>query len=279
MAEVGWSILRMAVAIYVGLCLWLIVAPQSGYVYYPGPLVGLTPEYFKIPFEDVRMLTEDGETVAGWFVPAEKSVSTGKTVLFSHGNAGNIGDRLDSLRTFHELGFDVLLYDYRGYGDSTGKPTEEGTYRDITACWDFLTKEKGVRPDDIVLFGRSLGGAVATWLAERVEPRALVIESTFASAADMAKKMFPLLPARLLCKFKYDTAGSIARISCPVIVAHSPQDTIVPPRHGRKLFEAAPDPKHFVEFPGGHNAGGLDSDKAYQRLFLQVVSGGAATRE
>ena len=278
MLDVGWSVLRISVAVYVGLCLWLVIA-QSGYVYYPDSHVGLTPAYFKIPFEDLKLRTEDGETVAGWFVPAPAETSTGKTILFSHGNAGNIGHRLDSVRTFHELGFDVLLYDYRGYGDSTGKTTELGTYKDVKACWDHLTEERGIAPDDIVLFGRSLGGAVSAWLAEQVQPRALVIESTFSSAPDMASKMFPYLPSRLLCRFKYDTLGRIGKVNCPVIVAHSPQDTMVPPDHGRRIFEAAREPKYYAEFGGGHNAGGLDYDKAYQRLFLKVVSPDTATTD
>ena len=270
--EVTWAIVRIIVAVYLGLCLWMLVG-QSGYVYYPGPPGGVTPAYFGIDFENLKLRTEDGETIAAWFVPAPEDAHRGKTILFSHGNGGNMDIRLDSVRSFREMGFDVLLYDYRGYGESTGKPTEAGTYKDITACWDYLVKEKGVASTNIVLFGRSLGGAVSAWLAERVEPCALVTESTFTSAPDMAAKMFPYLPARTLCRFRYDTLGRIGNVKCPVIIAHSPQDKIVPPAHGQRLFDAATEPKYFVEFPGGHNAGGVDFDKAYQRLFLRVVSG------
>ena len=268
------SVVKIAVVAYLGSSLLLLVR-QASYVYYPEKPVGLTPAYFKLDYEDVRFQTTDGETIAAWYVPASDDADTvaGRrlTVLFSHGNAGNIGGRLDSLRTFHQLGFNVLLFDYRGYGDSTGKPTEQGTYEDVRAAWDYLVKERGMAAGDILLFGRSLGGAVVSWLAEQVTPGALILESTFTSAPDMGKKMFPVLPVALFCRFKYNTLACLARVDCPVVIAHGVDDKTVPFLHGQRLFEAAKEPKLFVEMTGGHNGGGLDVDPVYQKALMAFL--------
>jgi len=268
------SALRIGVAVYMGLCL-LVVFKQSRYVYYPDRNVGLTPAYLGMKFEDVRLTTGDGETLAAWYVPAAGTNSpadSAPTLLFCHGNAGDIGDRLDSLLTFHNMGLNVFIFDYRGYGESTGKPTEQGTYNDALAAWDYVTGEKGVATNRVVLFGRSLGGSVCTWLAARVQPGLLAIESTFASAPAMAKRMFPILPARLLCRFKYDSEALLPEVRCPVLVLHSREDEMVPCSHGRRLFEAAREPKKFIEMRGGHNFGGLDGNPQYQAAFREFLT-------
>jgi fermentation-respiration switch protein FrsA (DUF1100 family) len=221
-------------------------------------------------FEGVELRTEDGETIAAWFVPAPGGLPRG-TVLFCHGNAGNIGDRIGSIATFHNLKMDVLIFDYRGYGQSTGKPSEKGTYRDAMAAWSYLTEERGLRPGQIAVFGRSLGGGVASWLAARTQPGALVLESAFTSAGDMATKMFPLLPGKLVCRFRYDSLAQLKEIRAPVLIAHSRDDTMIPIKYGRRLFEAAREPKRFVEMAGDHNAGGLDVDPEYQRVFREFM--------
>jgi len=271
MVEVLLSVARIAAAAYVGICL-LVFCRQGSFVYYPQREVQLTPDAADMAYEDVRLETSDGETIAAWHVPARPDVRRGLTVLFSHGNAGNLGHRVQSVRTFHDLGMDVLIYDYRGYGDSTGKPSEKGTYRDGEAAWKYLVEEKGVPPSDIIVFGRSLGGAIAAWLAEKHTPRALVLESAFTSAPDMARRMLPLFPVRLLCRFRYDTHDRLSRISCPVLVAHGPRDGTVPFSHGEKLFKAAREPKRFVSIRGDHNDGGMDYDTAYQRALVEFLS-------
>ncbi|MFC1497255.1 alpha/beta hydrolase [Verrucomicrobiota bacterium] len=268
--EIFLSVLKIGTVAYLGLCL-LVFLKQPGYVYYPDKDVGLTPEYLNLKYEDVRIKTEDGETIAGWFVSApERDQKSACTVLFCHGNAGDIGDRPDSIMTFHKMGLNVLIFDYRGYGDSSGKPTEKGTYLDAKAVWEYLTKEKNIDGKKIVIFGRSLGGAIATWLAEQTEPGALVVESTFTSAPDMAKKMFWFLP-RFLCRFKYDSINRIADVGCPVLIAHSKDDDMIPFKHGQRLFKAAVEPKCFVEMRGSHNAGGLDADTEYQKIFQDFL--------
>ena len=248
------SILGIAAMTYGGLALLLFLF-QPSLVYYPeiGREIAATPQQASLPYEDVRLVTADGVALHGWFVPAGNPARG--TVLFLHGNAGNISHRLDSLQMFHRLGYNTLIVDYRGYGKSAGKPDEQGTYRDATAAWDYLTQTRIIPPARIVLFGESLGGAVAAWLASRQAPAALVIASGFTSVPDLAADLYPLLPVRWLSRFSYDTRAFLQASSVPVFIAHSPGDDIIPFRHGRALYEAAPGPKRFLELAGGHNTG------------------------
>jgi len=248
------SILGIAAMAYGGLALLLFLF-QPSLVYYPeiGREIAATPQQAGLPYEDVRLVTADGIALHGWFVPAGNPARG--TVLFLHGNAGNISHRLDSLQMFHRLGYNTLIVDYRGYGKSVGKPDEQGTYRDAAAAWDYLTQTRNIPPARIVLFGESLGGAVAAWLASRQAPAALVIASGFTSVPDLAADLYPLLPVRWLSRFSYDTRAFLQASSVPVFIAHSPDDDIIPFRHGRALYEAAPGPKRFLELAGGHNTG------------------------
>jgi len=261
MSEALFSLLRIGVAVYVGLCLVLMFR-QSRYIYFPDRDVSLTPEYLDLDYENVSIRTQDGESIIGWYVPVDPLEAPGArpTVLFCHGNGGDIGDRVGSLKTFHDMGFNTLIFDYRGYGQSTGKPSEQGTYLDVQAAWNHLKAVRGVPPAQIILFGRSLGGAVAVWIATQVNAGALVIESTLTSAPDMAAQMFSFLPSRLLCRYKYDSLAHISDVGCPVFVAHSRDDTTVPFAHGLRLFNKAREPKRFFEMAGGHNSGGMDAD-------------------
>jgi len=248
------SILGIAAMAYGGLALLLFLF-QPNLVYYPeiGREIAATPQQASLPYEDLRLVTADGIALHGWFVPASNPARG--TVLFLHGNAGNISHRLDSLQMFHRLGYNTLIIDYRGYGKSAGKPDEQGTYRDAAAAWDYLTQTRNIPPARIVLFGESLGGAVAAWLASRQAPAALVIASGFTSVPDLAADLYPLLPVRWLSQFSYDTRAFLQASSVPIFIAHSPDDDIIPFQHGRALYEAAPGPKRFLELAGGHNTG------------------------
>jgi len=270
MHDMGLSVLRIGVAVYIGMSL-LVLLRQSRYVYYPDRHVDMTPDMLGMAFEDIKLKAEDGETIGAWFVPAPAEKNMGLTVLFSHGNAGDIGDRVGSVKTFHDMGMSVLIYDYRGYGTSSGRPTEVGTYLDVMAAWRHLVDDRQVPKERIVLFGRSLGGSVAAWLAVREEPAALVIESAFTSAKDMASRLFPYLPIRLLCRFKYNTVAAVKDVKCPVLVAHGRQDTTIPFKHGERIYEAANQPKLFVEMIGDHNDGGMDIDKSYQQALSDFL--------
>jgi len=263
------SILLAAAAVYLGL-LALVWIRQSSYVYFPDRVVRLTPAYFGLAFESFRVATADNEEIAGWFVPSDSGLSNGAaTLVCCHGNGGNIGDRVDEIRALHELGFNVAVFDYRGYGESTGVPSEEGTYADAAAVWQYLLNGRGVDPARIVVYGRSLGGAVAVELAMKVKPAGLVVESCFTSAPDMAKRMFPLLPVGFVCRFKYDSLSRMSRVKCPVLVAHGPGDEMIPFKHGQSLFLAANEPSLFVTLQGLHNDSGLSSEPE-ARLKLQA---------
>jgi len=279
MLEIVASVARIAIAAYVGLCL-LVYLRQSGYVYYPKPTLQFTPEDYGLPFESLTLTTSDGESLGAWYVPAGDNPREGWSLIFCHGNAGNIGDRVGSIKTFHDLGIHVLIFDYRGYGESTGKPDEAGTYQDALAAWNHLAGEKQVAPKNIVVFGRSLGGAIASWLALQHRPGLLLLESAFTSATDMAARLFPYLPTRVFSRFRYDSLERLPRLDCPVFIAHSPDDDTVPFEHASRLFEAAPSPKTFIEFSGGHNSGGMDADRTYFdafRSFLADVNKGDST--
>ena len=159
------------------------------------------------------------------------------------------------LLMFYRLGYNTLIIDYRGYGESSGTPSEQGTYRDAQAAWQYLTEERNIPATRIVLLGESLGGAVATWLAAREKPALLLLASAFTSIADMGAAIYPFLPTHLLSRFEYNTQEYLRSVTCPVFVAHSPQDEIVPFAQGQALYAAAPEPKQFLELQGGHNNG------------------------
>jgi hypothetical protein len=248
-----WNFLILLALVYAALVALAYVF-QSRLVYFPqiGREIAATPLAYGLAFEPVTLATADGEKLAAWWVPNERAAGT---VLILHGNAGNISHRLDYLTMFHRLGYASLIVDYRGYGQSTGSPSEEGTYRDAEAAWHWLTNERGTAAGDIVVLGESLGGAVAVWLAARVKPRALVIASVFTSVADLGAQVYPFLPVRLISRFSYDSLAAIQSVKAPILIAHSRDDDIVPFAHGKALYEAAPEPKQFLEMRGGHNDG------------------------
>ncbi len=227
----------------------------------PGRELAATPARAGLEYRDVELPTSDGEILHGWWLPHEQSRAT---VVFFHGNAGNISHRLESLEIFHELGVDVLIVDYRGYGRSSGSPSEAGLYRDGQAAWNWLTETQGVSAEEIILFGRSLGGAVAAELATRVDAAGLIVESVFTSVPDIAAELYWWLPVRWLSRLDFDTAGCIRRTDLPVLVVHSSDDEIIPFSHGQRLHEIAGDRGTLLEIRGGHNTGFLESPERYR---------------
>ena len=248
-----WNIL-IPVGIAYAAVLLLVFVFQSRLVFFPGTgrEAMVTPQTYGLKFETVGIQTADGETLHAWWVPAEGARGT---VLFFHGNAGNISHRLDYLLMFNRLRYSTLIVDYRGYGRSTGTPSEAGTYRDAEAAWEYLRHAKMAQPQDVVIAGESLGGAVATWLAAEVSPRAVVLFSTFTSVPDLGAQVYWFLPVRLLSRIGYDNRENLKRIHAPVFIAHSRDDDIVPYSHGKQLYEVANEPKSFLEMRGGHNEG------------------------
>lgn len=226
----------------------------------PSAEILATPDTIGLAYEEVTIVTEDGVPLDAWFLPVDQARGV---LLFFHGNAGNISHRLDSLKVFNELGLATLIFDYRGYGRSRGVPSEEGTYRDAEAVWRYITEQRHTQPKDTVFFGRSLGAAIAAYLATQHTPGALIIESGFTSVPDMAAEAYPFFPARRLARFRYDTEAYLDSVSCPVLIVHSRDDEIVPFAHGRRLFAVANEPKQLVEMRGGHNEGFLVSGQTY----------------
>jgi len=257
---------------YLGLCVLMFLA-QRRLVFIPSRGIYQTPGEWGLKYEDVRFRTEDGVQLHAWFVPAEPAKGV---ILFCHGNAGNISHRVDTIRIFHSLGYSTLMFDYRGYGESKGSPTEAGTYRDVAAAWRHLVQDRGLSADKIVLFGRSLGGPVAAWAAKECKPAALILESTFSSVADMAASVYWFLPVRLLCRFEYATAEYANAAGCPVLVAHSQADDIVPYRLGRQLYDALPQPKQFFDMHGDHNNGFMIMGQAYAAGLKAFLDGQVA---
>jgi fermentation-respiration switch protein FrsA (DUF1100 family) len=265
-----WHILGVLAAVYGGLMLTVYFF-QPHLVFYPetGREIVATPGQIGLPYEDIHLQTTDGTSLHGWYVPALQSRGT---VLFLHGNAGNISHRLDYVQMFHRLGYSTLIFDYRGYGNSGGAPTEQGTYQDAEAAWRYLTSKLHTPPCRIVVFGESLGGAVAAWLAARHKPAALVIASGFTSVPDLGQQLYPYLPVRHLVRIRYDTRANLRNVAAPVLIAHSPEDEIVPFGHGRALFAAANPPRRFLELAGGHNDGFIFMRESWVRVLEDFLA-------
>ncbi|MHC4065545.1 MAG: alpha/beta hydrolase [Planctomycetota bacterium] len=252
-------VLIIAMLTYAGVC-GLVYIFQARLLYHPSRDCHATPADLGLEFEDLTLTTADGLKIAAWYIP---SPAPAGTILFCHGNAGNNSDRLVTIRILRSLGYDVLIFDYRGYGRSEGRPDEQGTYRDAQAAWNYLVETRGVPPKRVILLGRSLGGAVAVELAKRQEPAALVVEASFTSLADVARMHYPVLPVRLLCRFSYDSVEKVPSIACPKLFLHATEDELVPLQIGRRLYAAAADPKRFIETPSGHNTGGFTYSPRY----------------
>jgi uncharacterized protein len=253
----------------------LVFVFQDRLLYLPnieGSGLTATPAAIGLYFEDVRLRTPDGVSLHGWMVPYPGS---DRLVLHFHGNGGNISHRLYLIRLLHSLRLSVMLIDYRGYGLSEGRPSEAGTYLDAMAAWDYLTRQRGYPPRHIVVFGHSLGAAIAAQLAQHVQPGALILESPFISLPEVAGHHYWFLPTRWLARFKYATAEYVRRVTAPVLVLHSVSDRVVPYRHGREVYRNAHEPKAFVEIQGDHNEGCVIDEAQYTsglREFLIKVA-------
>lgn len=272
-----WQAFQIILLAYLGL-MALIYFRQSALVFLPEIDRGFraSPSDVGLGFAALKLTTADGESLDGWFVPARTDETTRGLVVFFHGNAGNIGHRLDYLKMIHDLGFATLIVDYRGYGLSTGTPSEAGTYQDAATVWRHATQVLGFPAGRIVIFGESLGGGIATQLAATQQPAALVLHSTFTSVPDVGADLYPVLPIRLLARINYDSLARMPQISCPVLVIHSRNDDIIPFTHGERLMQAARPPKQFLEIEGGHNEGVVFRRAAWvhqlDKFLLQAMS-------
>ncbi len=224
---------------------------EERFIFYPSPIIEQTPADLGLPFDDVFFTTSDGLRLNGWFVPYDR---TDVTLLWFHGNAGNISDRLENIRLIHDkVAINTFIFDYRGYGRSNGKISEEGTYKDGEAALKYLRERADVDPTKIVFFGRSLGASVAAEIATRQRCLALILETPFASVREMARVAFPFLPIGPFLRTRYDTVEKIKKVRGPLLVLHGDRDEIVPFDQGRKVFETAPGTKEFYTIRGAHH--------------------------
>lgn len=250
-------ITALTIVVLIFVLWWALRAFERANVYMPSRILQAKPTDIGLRYEDVTLTTEDLVSLHAWFVPTEKPIAT---LLFCHGNAGNVSHRLDSIRIFHELSLNVLIFDYRGYGRSNGRASEEGTYLDARAAYAHAKSTA----HSVVVFGRSLGGAIAVDLVSRVDDAAaLIVESSFTSSVALGKEIYPFLPVSWIATIQYESIRKIPRVCCPVLVIHSRNDDVIPFHHGRGLFDAAPEPKRFLEISGDHNAGFVDSGPTY----------------
>jgi uncharacterized protein len=228
---------------------------ESRLIYFPGNQRTLTPPpaSLGLPIERVRLPTADGITLVSWVIRSELD-STGPWLLICHGNAGNLSefDRPVHYAGLRQLGLNLLVFDYRGYGESSGRPSENGLYRDAEAAYRYLREKRDIPPDRIVVFGHSLGSAVAVDLASRVPSAGLILDGALTSVIDRGQELYPYIPVRWIAGSRFNSIEKISRVRVPKLFLHARGDEVIPLAHGRRLFEAALQPKTFVELEGGH---------------------------
>jgi fermentation-respiration switch protein FrsA (DUF1100 family) len=249
---------------------------EDRFIFFPDSQLVATPEAVGLAHEEVYFTTSDGVRLHGWFVPA---TGVRWTILWFHGNAGNISHRLHLLQQMHRYTHsNVFLFDYRQYGRSQGKISERGTYLDASAALQTLQQRFHLDPTSIVLFGQSLGSAVAIDLAQRTPCRGLILEAPFTSVADMAALTFPFLPIGRLLRTRYDSLRKITHVTVPILILHGDRDEVVPFSHSQRLFAAANEPKTFFPIPGAshndvHQVGGAVYWQAWERFLSALQEG------
>lgn len=246
-------------------------------IFHPSPAMERTPRDVGLEFDDLYFKSRDGVTLNGWFIARREARST---LVWFHGNAGNISHRVDNIKLLHEkVKANIFIFDYRGYGRSAGRVSEAGTYLDGEAALEFVHKQLGIAPEQIILFGRSLGAAVATEMALRFDSQALILESPFASVRAMASVVLPFLPVGPLLRTRYDVQEKIRSIKTPLLVLHGDRDEVVPFEQGKLVFAAAPEPKMFFTITGaGHNDTFLVGGERYYQQLEEFIEWTAINR-
>ncbi len=265
---------RVAVTLaiaYAVICL-LLYFGQARLIFFPSPGVGITPREYSVAYQDVSIPVDGGE-LHGWWLPADSR----RALLYMHGNGGNIAYNLEQAIRFQRMGFSVLIFDYRGYGRSSGPfPSEKRVYQDAEAAWDHLTSDLHVPPGAVYLYGHSLGGAVAIEMAVRhPEAAGLIAEGTFTSAADLARRdpVFRLFPVRLILRERFESIEKVPRLRLPVLYLHGTVDRLVPSSESEHLLAASPEPKRLVFIPGGgHDNVALGDAELYLSAIRDFVA-------
>ncbi len=263
-----WFIVITLLSLYllITLVLW---GSQKGMIFSPGKEIFRTPEDEGIEFEDIDLHTPDGLTLNAWYIP--KSGST-KCILFCHGNAGSLSSRVDTIKLLNEMGFSIFIFDYRGFGISEGSPSEKGCYIDTETALDYMQNDLRISQENIVIWGRSLGGPIAAYIAGKGSFYACVLESTFTSIREMAVHKFKLFPTAQLLRFNFPTIEYLKQIKNPILIVHSPDDEMIPYVMGERLFKSASEPKQFLKLHGDHNNCYFDSIEEYQKAIKSFMS-------
>lgn len=252
-----------------------LVSCEHRIIYHPHkyPEGSWNPSSSLVSKEDVHFIADDGVKLHGWYISSKGSNTT---LLWFHGNAGNITHRLDNIEMLKPLNLDIFIFDYRGYGKSEGEPDEEGIYLDSQAAYNWIVKVKKIIPQKIILFGRSLGGICAIEVASKNPAAGIILESTFPSAGKMAKTIFPVLPLSWAIKSRFNAIGKVPNLKLPKLFLHGTRDEIVPYKLGRELFSAAAEPKIFYDIQGaGHNdtflVGGAGYLNAIDKFIKSII--------
>ena len=261
MLKMAVNILLLALIPVAAISLWMRLN-EPRMIYFPERTLATTPQQLGMKYEDIWLTTKDGIRINGWFMPSTHP--SGLTVLMLHGNAGNISHRFEKYAVFRQLGWNVFAPDYRGYGNSTGEPDEAGLYLDARAAYRYLIEQRGVDPRKLIVYGESLGTAIAVDLLSEVAAAGLILEEGFTSAPDAGQEMYPFLPVRWLMRSRYDSVGKIGRTRARLLIFHSREDEFFPMHHAQRLLEAASPPKELVELRGGHNDAFVQSGEIYQ---------------
>ena len=246
----------------------LIYFYQSKLIYFPSSDMEMTPKSIGLEYESILFESDDKTKLHAWYIPKEGAKTT---IFFLHGNGGNISHRLDSIKIFNSLGMNVFIFDYRGYGLSEGSANEKNTYDDAKTAWDYLLRDKNLKSEEIIIFGRSLGGTIAANLGTDVQAKGMILESTFTTTKEFASDVYPFVPKSLI-HFSYETTKYLKSIHYPVLIVHSIDDNIIPFKHGEAVFKNANEPKTFVQISGTHNYGFIESRHIYLdalKKFLQ----------
>lgn len=228
-------------------------------IFFPEKSVEFYPSSANLPYEDIYLKTEDGLSINGWFIPNHNAKYT---FLFCHGNAGNIGHRLEKLLMLRSTGVNIFIIDYRGYGKSDGNISEKGFYLDARAAYDYLVNSRSLLPEQIILYGESIGTAAVIDLAAKAKVRAIIVEGGFSRGKDVARRFYPFLPGFIFSN-TFDSLGKIKNVRVPKLFIHSRNDEILPFELASKLYDASPEPKEISEIRGNHNTAFLDSREKY----------------
>jgi len=265
-----------AAGLYLALLVLLWFA-ESHLIFFPGNQRTLVPPAARLGLqpERVAFTTDDGVQIVGWIMPAAQSTN-GFWLLICHGNAGNLSEfeRPAHYAALRDVGLNLLAFDYRGYGESGGTASEQGLYRDADAAYRYLTEERGVPASRIILFGHSLGSAVAIHLASRSPAAGLIVEGALTSTVNRGQELYPFVPVRLLARSRFSSIDKVAGIRIPKLFLHATRDEVIPVAHGRRLFHTAAEPKKFVELEGMHSdAFAVDSARYFGSVadFLSTI--------